>query len=438
VRVRASTAAAVVGGRLHGPDLEFDGASVDSRTVRPGALFVPVVAERDGHDFIDDARGSGSPVYLTARPPGPGTAVLVDDTSAALWALGAHARGLLPDRVVGITGSVGKTTVKDLSAGALGAGLRTHATPASFNNELGVPLTLLGAPEGVEAVVVEMGARHPGDIARLCPLVRPSIGVITAIGSAHLEHLGGADGVRREKGSLVESLPSTGHAILNDRDCGADVRARTDATVVTFGSSGADVRSTVVGRTDDLRPTVRIDSPWGSGEVTLAVRGDHQAVNAAAAVAVAVCAGVPFDQAMAGVATAAGSAGRAEFWIAPSGLRVLDDTYNANPDSMAAAMRTLAEADAPRRVAVLGEMAELGSAGAGAHRSIAALADALGIEIVSVGVPAYGGTLVDDQDEALRLVEELPVDTVVLVKASRTVGLERLTARLRSGEVAVR
>ena len=360
------------------------------------------------------------------------------DTTAALWALGAHARGLLPDRVVGITGSVGKTTVKDLLAGGLGAGLRTHATRASYNNELGVPLTLLGAPDGVEAVVVELGARFPGDIARLCDLTRPTVGVITSIGSAHLEHLGGPDGVRREKGSLLEGLPATGHAVLNEADCGSDVRARTDATVVTFGADHGDVRAAVVGRDVELRPTVRIESPWGSGEVALAVRGDHQAVNAAAAVAAAVCAGVGFDAALVGVGRAQGSRLRGEFWRAPSGLRVLNDSYNANPDSVAAALRALAGVDAPRRMAVLGEMAELGEASADAHRRMGELAGSLGIEVVAVGTPDYGGTVVADQDEALAVVAALPADSVVLIKASRSVGLDRLADVLWGAGVSAR
>ncbi len=438
MRFAASRLAEVLDGELHGPDAEVDGASVDSRSLTPGQLFVPVIADRDGHDFLDAARRAGAAAYLTSREPAGGTAVRVGDTAAALWVLGARARDLLPDRVVGITGSVGKTTVKDLVAGGLSAVLRTHATRASYNNELGVPLTLLDAPDGVEAVVVELGARFPGDIARLCELTRPTIGVITSIGSAHLEHLGGPEGVRLEKGSLVEGLPAEGYAVLNDLDCGADVRARTEATIVTFGAASGDVRAVVVGRDAELRPTVRIESPWGSGEVVLSVRGDHQAVNAAAAVAASVCAGVGFDAALAGVGRAEGSRLRAEFWRTPTGLRVLNDSYNANPDSVAAALVALAAVDAPRRVAVLGEMAELGDASADAHRRMGELAESLGIDVVAVGTPAYGGTVVADRAEALAVVTALPSDSVVLVKASRSVGLDRLADELRDGEVAAR
>jgi UDP-N-acetylmuramoyl-tripeptide--D-alanyl-D-alanine ligase len=433
VRVTAREAADAVGGRVHGPDATFDGASTDTRTLLPGQLFVPVLAARDGHDFIAGALSAGAVAYLTSRAPVGGTAIEVGDTARALWDLGRHARTRLPDAVVGITGSVGKTTVKDLVAGGLAAGLRTHATRASFNNELGVPLTLLDAPDDVEVVVVEMGARFPGDIARLCELARPSIGVITSIGAAHLEHLGGPEGVRAEKGSLLVGLPATGFAVVNDVDCGPDVRARTSAAVVTFGTSTGDVRATVVARDDDLRPTVRVDSPWGSGTAVLSVRGDHQATNAAAAVATAVCAGVGFEAALAGVAGAEGSRLRAELWRTPSGLRVLNDSYNANPTSTAAALRSLAQVDAPRRVAVLGEMAELGPGTVAAHEEIGRLAQSLGIEVVAVGGAPYGGVAVGTQDDALALVEDLPTDSVVLLKASRSVGLDLLADRLRDG-----
>lgn len=437
MRLAGREVADAVDGRLSGPDVTVDGASIDTRTLVAGQLFVPVVAERDGHDFVPAALAAGAAAYLTSRVPVGGTAVVVADTSLALWSLGAHARGRLCDRVVGITGSVGKTTVKDLVAGGLAARFTTHATHASFNNELGVPLTLLGAPDGVEAVVLELGARFPGDIARLRDLTRPAIGVITSLGTAHAEHLGGPEQVALEKGSLIEELPPGGYAILNDVECGPDVRRRTDAAVVTFGTATGDVRGTVVARDDGLHPTVRIDSPWGTGEITLSVRGDHQAVNAAAAVATAVCAGVDFDLALGGVAAAEGSAWRAEFWRAPSGLRVLNDSYNANPASMAAALRNLALVEAPRRMAVLGEMAELGEGSDDAHRRMGDLAASLGIEVVAVGGAPYGGTPVADLDEAMSMIEGLGSDCVVLLKASRSVGLDRLAASLGDG-VAIR
>jgi len=435
VRLTARQVAGAVGGELSGPDVTVDGASTDTRTLVGGQLFVPVVAVRDGHDFIPVALAAGAAAYLTAREPVGETAVVVDDTSRALWALGAHARDRLGDRVIAITGSVGKTTVKDLVAGGLAGRFVTHATRASYNNELGVPLTLLGAPDGVEAIVLELGARFPGDIAALVDLCRPAIGVITSIGTAHAAYLGGPEGVTREKGSLIDRLDPDGYAILNDVECGPDVRSRTEATIVSFGTTSGDVRGTVVGRDDELHPTVHIDSPWGSGEVTLSVRGDHQAINAAAAVATAVCAGVDFEIALAGVATVEGSALRAEFWRTPSGLRVLNDSYNANPASVEAALRTLSQVDAPRRVAVLGEMGELGEGSDAAHRRLGDLAASLGIEVVAVGGAPYGGTPAADLDEAGELVDGLAPDSAVLLKGSRTVGMDRLADALRDGGV---
>lgn len=439
MRLTTAEVAAATAGEPVGPDVPVDGASTDSRTLVAGQLFVPVVAERDGHDFAAAALAAGAPACLWAdarRPPAGGTAVVVDDTTRALWALGVHARGRITDRVVAVTGSVGKTTVKDLVAGGLSVRHRTHATHASFNNELGVPLTLLATPADTEAVVLELGARFPGDIARLRDLTRPAIAVITSIGTAHGEHLGGPAGVAAEKTSLLSGLPPDGHAVVNAAECGPDVRHRTGASVVTFGTAAGDVRGTVVGRDDELRPTVRIDSPWGSGDITLAVRGDHQAANAACAVAVAVCAGVAFDDALAGVAAAEGSALRAELWRAPSGLRILNDTYNANPASMAAALHSLALLDASRRVAVLGEMAELGAGSGDAHRRMGALAVSLGIEVVAVGSAPYGGTTVGDLDEALAVIDGLDGDAAVLLKGSRSVGLEVLAERVRHGVAA--
>ena len=215
-RVRLSELAAVVGGTVFGPDVHVEGVSTDSREVRAGQLFVPIVAERDGHEFIEVALHAGASAYLTSRPPtGRGSALLVPDTSAALLDLAGWSRSTLPDRVVGITGSVGKTSVKDLTAAALATGWRTAASPRSFNNEIGVPLTLFNAAAGTEAAVVEMGARGPGQIARLCEVVRPTVGVLTMIGLAHTEIFGTIEAVADAKSELLQALPTHGAAVLN-------------------------------------------------------------------------------------------------------------------------------------------------------------------------------------------------------------------------------
>jgi UDP-N-acetylmuramoyl-tripeptide--D-alanyl-D-alanine ligase len=431
VRLRASEIAAEVGGSLVGPDVQVEGAGIDSRQLAPGQLFVAVVGERDGHDHIDDALAAGAAAYLTARSPQGGTAVVVDDPAAALTRLGAAARSRLPDRVVGVTGSVGKTTTKDLAAAALGSSLRTHANLRSFNNELGVPLTLLGAPDGTEAVVVEMGARGIGHIADLCAVARPTVGVVTTVEAVHTELFGDLEGVARAKGELVEALPSDGTAVLNaERPAVLAMGARTSARILTFGVAGGDVRASDVVLDGELRAAFTLESPWGATEVRLGLRGAHNVANALAAVAAALACGVDLGAAVGALAEAEGSPWRMDLRRAPGGALVLNDAYNAGPASMAAALRSLAELDADRRVAVLGVMAELGPQGPQAHREAAALAAELGIQVVAVGTADYGVPAVADLDEARAALGSLGPGDAVLVKGSRVAGLERLAAVL--------
>ncbi|MBV8980142.1 MAG: UDP-N-acetylmuramoyl-tripeptide--D-alanyl-D-alanine ligase, partial [Acidimicrobiia bacterium] len=297
MKLLASQVAEITGGTLHGPDVTVDGAGIDSRVLRPGALFVPVVAERDGHDFIDAALGGGAAAYLTARQPGDGTAVVVADTSAALSALGAWARRQLPGPVVGITGSAGKTSTKDLLGAVLRAELPTAVSERSFNNELGVPLTLVNADDGTRAAVLEMGARGFGHIAWLCELARPDIGIVTNVASAHTEMFGDLDGVARAKGELPAALPDTGTAVLNGNDERVmGMASRTKARVLTFGVGDGDVRATGVIVDEELQPSFTLESPWGSGDVRLHARGKHQALNAAASAAAALVVGVAFER----------------------------------------------------------------------------------------------------------------------------------------------
>src|SRR6185436_5459222 len=253
------------------------GLAFDSRALRPGEVFVAVQAERDGHDFVADAIGRGAPFAIVERPLTGAPLVVVPDVPAALFALARAGRDRLDARVVGITGSVGKTSTKDLTAAAVGAARRTHAAPASFNNEIGVPVTVLGAPTDTEVLVVEMGARFAGNIAALAALVDPDIGV------NHAEHLGGPEGVARVKGELLDALPAHGLAVLDAATAaGPEQRARSAAPVVTVGAGpDADVRIGPVTLDEGLRARFALETPWGSGTVTLAVRGAHQAVNAA-------------------------------------------------------------------------------------------------------------------------------------------------------------
>ncbi len=428
--LRCSDIATVVGGRLVGPDVVVDGASIDSRSVRAGQLFVPVVADRDGHRFIPDALGAGASAYLTSQNPVGGTAVVVADTVTALQDCGRLARSLLAGPVIGITGSVGKTSVKDLLAGVLNQRFRTAASERSFNNELGVPLTLLCAPDDTEVVVVEMGARDVGHIAELCSVATPTIGVVTRVAPVHTEIFGTIDDVARAKSELVRELPATGTAILNAADPRVAAMVMvTDARVVTFGVGG-DVHAAGVRVDDSLRARFRLHSSWGEIDVALAARGTHQVDNALAAAAAALVCGLSLEDLAAGLAEAVVSPWRMELHTAPDGAVVLNDAYNANPTSVAAALESLVALPASRRVAVLGVMAELGPDSEAAHAEVGAMAERLGVRLITVAAPAYGGEDVATVEEAMDLLEPLGAGDAVLVKGSRVAGLERLAELL--------
>lgn len=423
---------------LVGDDAEVDGATQDSRALRPGMLFVPIVAERDGHDFLPAAVAAGAGAYLTARRAQPDLAVPaleVDDTARALRALGAHARGRIAGPVVAITGSVGKTSTKDLCAATFGARFRTHASTKSFNNEIGVPLTLVNAPDGTEVAVVEMGARGVGHIASLCEIATPTVAIVTVVGEAHLELFGDLDGVARGKGEIVDRLPAGGLAVLNADDPRVlAMRTRTAADVLTYGHAG-EVRAVDVALDGELRPRFVAETPWGRVDVVLGARGAHNVANALAALGAAVHQGVPLADAAAALEHPPLSPWRMEVTRAASGAVILNDAYNANPQSMRAGIDALAALPAARRIAVLGRMAELGPDAAASHREIASHARALGIEVVAVGTEDYGIEPLDDVDAALDALVRRRVGEgdAVLVKASRVAGLERLAAALAGG-----
>ena len=423
-----------VGRTVGSPDLVVDGATMDSRALRPGQLFVALQGDRDGHAFVDSARAAGAAAALVERQDDRGPAVVVTDTRVALTALGAHARDRLGDiAVIAVTGSVGKTSVKDLIAATTGGSRRTAASLRSFNNELGVPLTLLEAADDTEVAVIEMGARGVGHVRDLCTIARPTIGVVTAVALAHTEAFGAIEEVARAKGELVEALSADGTAVLNQGDERvAAMASRTTATVLTYGVDRGDVRAEGVVLDDELRPRFALVTPWGEAELVLAVRGRHNAENAAGAAAAALAAGTDFDGVIAGLASASLSPWRMELRVAPSGLRVLNDAYNANPTSMAAALEALADLDAERRTAVLGPMAELGDQAEAEHRRITERASSLGIRLLAVDTAAYGPAVevVDGVDGAIGELGDLGPGDAVLVKASRVAGLERLAERL--------
>jgi UDP-N-acetylmuramoyl-tripeptide--D-alanyl-D-alanine ligase len=434
MKFRASEIARAVGGQLVGPDVEVDEARHDSREVSGGELFVPLVDERDGHDFIDAALAAGASAYFTARAPQGASAIVVSDPAAALAALGAHARMRLDDRVVGVTGSVGKTSCKDLAAAALGTEYETHASLRSFNNEYGVPLTLANAPDGTEATVIEMGARGLGHIAELCEIARPTVGVVTAVELVHTEIFGGLDQVARAKGELIEHLPASGTAVLARSDpLIAAMAQRTHARVLFFGSLDADVRARDVVLDRELRPSFVLESPWGDAPVQLAVRGAHQVHNALAAAAAALACDVTLADVARGLGEAELSPWRMELHTAPSGATVLNDAYNAGPASVEAALRSLHLLEADRHIAVLGPMAELGEHGGHAHRRIATIAADLGIEVLAVGAPDYESATVEhvaDRGAVLARLADVGSGVAVLVKGSRVAGLEQIAHAL--------
>jgi UDP-N-acetylmuramoyl-tripeptide--D-alanyl-D-alanine ligase len=449
MKLTLSEIAGVVGGQLLGgaPDGTVSSYSIDTRTLTPGALFVALRAERDGHDFVGDALDRGAVGALVSRPVEGAGLVLVEDTALALTTLGRAARERLAGiPVVGITGSTGKTSTKDLAAAALAPAGPVGASPVSFNNEIGVPLTLLSAPEGAVAVVAEMGARGIGHIATLCALSRPTIGVITNIGMAHAEFFGSREEVAQGKGELLEALPADGHAVLNaDDDMTPALRTRTAATVLTAGTAaGADLRVSAVQLDGELRPSFHLDTPWGPADVPpLPVRGAHQAGNAALAVAVACAAGVSVADAVTGLAGAVGSPLRMDLRRSAAGLLVLNDSYNANPTSMAAAIDALAKLGegSGRRFAVLGPMAELGSHSTGEHQRLGQLVAVAGINLlVAVNAPDLAGGASAAGTEVIEvsspeaavaaLAPHLKPGDAVLIKASRVVGLERVAQAL--------
>lgn len=431
MRFQVTELCEVLGGTPVGPAVaEVEGLATDSRLVAPRQLFAALRAERDGHDFVAGAVEAGAAAALVERPVEGVASIVVPDVRAALVTLAGHARDRLTGRVVGITGSVGKTTTKDLLASVLSQRFVTAASEKSFNNELGVPLTLCNAPDDVEAVVVEMGARGAGHIAFLCGMARPDIGVVTTVQAVHTELMGGVEQIAVAKGELVESLPGSGLAVLNAAvPLVAAMASRTSARVVTFGQGG-DVVAEGVTVDEQLRAAFDLRSPWGSTRVHLGVRGVHNVDNALAAAAVGLFCGVELDEVAAGLASGEQSPWRMDLGTTATGARVLNDAYNAAPASMTAALQSLAALPADRRTAVLGVMAELGDLAPEEHRRIAELAAELDIRVIAVDTDLYGVDPVRGVQGALEQLGSLDEGDAVLVKASRVAGLERVAAAL--------
>jgi UDP-N-acetylmuramoyl-tripeptide--D-alanyl-D-alanine ligase len=455
--------ARAVGGSTHDiPDstAQVTGPVVqDSRQVLPGALFVALPGERvDGHDYAAKAVAAGAVAVLAARPVGV-PAIVVDDVPAALGRLAQHVIEHLGATVVALTGSAGKTGTKDLVAQLLAKLAPTVWTPGSYNNEIGLPLTALTADRDTRHLVLEMGARGVGHIRYLTGLTPPRIGVVLNVGSAHIGAFGGREQIALAKGELVEALPAAedgGVAVLNaDDPLVAAMRNRTAAKIVFFGENEhADVRAENVRLSDRGQPIFSLRTPSGCAEVTLRLYGEHHVSNALAAAAVACELGMPVGE----IAAALSSAGSLSHWRMevterPDGVTVVNDAYNANPESMRAALRALAAMGRPaqarggRTWAVLGMMAELGEQSLTEHDAVGRLAVRLNVsKLVAVGgteaawlqMGAYNegswgeeSVHVSDAEAAVDLLRsEVRPGDVVLVKASRVVGLESVALAL--------
>ncbi|MDF1603069.1 UDP-N-acetylmuramoyl-tripeptide--D-alanyl-D-alanine ligase [Nocardioides sp. YIM 152315] len=436
--------AAVVGGSVHGdPTLVVTGpAYVDSRRPEAAGLFVAVVGERvDGHEYA-----AGAHAVLGSRPTEAPT-VVVADPVVALGRLAGHVVRRLPATVLALTGSQGKTGTKDYLAQVLAMAGPTVATAGSFNNELGLPLTVLGADADTRHLVLEMGARGIGHIAYLCEIAPPHIAAVINVGTAHVGEFGSREAIALAKGEIVEALPEDGVAVLNaDDELVAAMADRTHARLLRFGSD-AEVTTRSVEVDDLSRPTFEIGHDGAWHPVRLRQSGLHQVQNALAAATMAIAAGVPVDRVAAALSEAEpASPMRMELHERGDGLLVINDAYNANPASMTAALgalRTIGERRGRRTVAVLGEMRELGDSSTAGHHEVGETARTLGIDaVVVVGAAAaaiaegYGDEAIvtAGRDEALAWVRENVAGAdVVLVKASRGAALETIADGLLEG-----
>jgi UDP-N-acetylmuramoyl-tripeptide--D-alanyl-D-alanine ligase len=428
---------------------QVDSVTIDSRTAGTGSLFVALPGEHtDGHRFVGAAVAAGAAGAVVAadradQVAAGAPAVVVDDPGDALLGLGMWVRDTVDPLVIGITGSNGKTTTKDLVSAAIAPSRPTVANQGSFNNELGVPLTCCRLEADSEVLVSEIGMRGKGQIAELAGLLRPSIGVVTSVAAVHLELLGSLEAIASAKGELVEALPHDGVAVLAaDDPLVTAMGARTSARVVTFGRlPDADWHARDVVLDDRARATFTVESPHGEAVVHLPVPGLHNVGNALAALATAAEAGVDLPAAVAGLERAAVSRWRLQLREI-TGVRVLNDAYNANPTSTTAALHTLSQLPTGgRRWAVLGTMAEIGATSAQEHRRVGATVAELGIHgLVTVGPVAAaireGANAADPAGAARRwavedvdaaadlLASSVAAGDVVLVKASRSAALE--------------
>ncbi len=451
------------GGRMISgrPVHAFQGVGIDTRSIRPGDLFVAIRGARhDAHEFLAAALSAGAAglivdeTYATSTDTAFDVPVLVvDDTTRALGALAAGHRQTFRGPVVAITGSNGKTTTKEMCHAILSVAGPSLKTQGNLNNEFGLPLTLLSRQPEHETAVVELGMNHRGEIARLTAIARPDVGVITNVGTAHIEYLGSRENIALEKGDLVAGLESSGVAVLNADDPLVAAQAgRSAARVVRYGlSDSADVRPRGARFDGDASFVYTLCAPLGEIEIRIAGLGETTVINSLAAAAAAIATGAGLAQIAEGLGRFQAVHGRMESRRLPSGAHVIDDTYNANPQSVRAALESLARLKGKgRSIAVLGDMGELGETAPAAHRDAGRLAGELGTDFLyALGTRAEGivagareaGMTADrahigrdHSDIGSRVAAQLRPDDWVLVKGSRAMQMEKVVEALLEGE----
>ncbi|MAG32983.1 MAG: UDP-N-acetylmuramoylalanyl-D-glutamyl-2, 6-diaminopimelate--D-alanyl-D-alanine ligase [Deltaproteobacteria bacterium] len=446
------------GSLLHGrPEQTFSGTKIDSREVRPGDLFVAIVGpNHDAHRFVGDVLGAGAAGALVQSDRIENTIarsdaflVHVDDTTAALADLARGHRQSFDGPLIAITGSNGKTTTKELCAGILGGMAPTLSTRANLNNEFGVPLTLLRRDDKDRFVVVEMGMNHRGEIGALAGIAQPTIGVLTNVGTAHIEFLGSREAIAEEKGDLLAALPAAGTAVASRDDALAFAQTkRSPANVLSFGRDpAADLRASKIRFLDQGVFVFSLETPFGRGEIRVPGLAETIVENALAAAGGAFAAKASFEEVADGLARHTGVPGRMQACVLPGDVNVIDDTYNANPQSMRNALETLARLETQGlRFAALGPMGELGDRADAAHREIGRLAGELGIdgvfalgdaaELIAAGAREAGlpsdciHVASDHASLARALLARLGKGDRVLVKGSRAAKMERVIVEL--------
>jgi UDP-N-acetylmuramoyl-tripeptide--D-alanyl-D-alanine ligase len=438
--------AAAAHGRLLGEDREFQELAIDSRKLRAGDLFAALRGEHvDGHDYVGAAVSAGAAGAIVQRSLKVSLPqIVVSNVAMAMAEAARAARSQFKGPVIGVAGSNGKTTVKEMLSAILSQLGPCLSTRGNLNNHLGVPMTLLRLLDTHHSAVIEMGANRRGDVEQLVQIARPGIGLITNAGAEHLEGFGSLEGAARAEGEMVAELPSSGVAVINADDAYASLwRASTAAQVVTFGlRAEADFHPRNLSfdvNGDGFATRFRLRSPTGGIDIALAVAGRHNVLNALAAAAAAMSAGATLKQVATGLSSMRAVKGRLQFRRAVGGAWLIDDSYNANPSSARAALEVLSELPG-RRWMVLGDMAELGTFADSSHREIGELAQTLGIErlytfgnLAALAAETFGPgaeRFGDVSSLTQTLSASLAPDVRLLVKGSRVNRLERVVDAL--------